>query len=853
MPLAPPVHQPGVDFVRRLASYGGADALVLADRTLSYADLARQVEAAAARLGDGRRLVLIAATNRADTLIDYLGALHAGHVVLLAPAERPACIQALLDTYDPDIVARQVGDAWVTEHRHAQPAHVLHPELALLLTTSGSTGSPKVVRLSSDNVQANAEAVALSLGITAQDRALTTLPFSHSYGLSVVHSHLLRGAAVVLTDLSVVDTCLWDLARSSRATSFAGVPYTFDLLDRVGFAQLSLPHLRQVTQAGGRLPPAQVRGYAELGQRQGWDLRVMYGQTEATARMACLPPALAATYPSSVGPAVPGGSFRLADERDGVGELVYTGPNVMLGYAESASDLRLGRTVAELRTGDLARKGPHGWYDVVGRVGRFAKVFGQRIDLTHLELALSDAGHACVCLEDDGGVQVVLEADADAAVQVRHRASELCGLPAHIVRVTPVPALPRLPSGKPDMPSLLAGLARHEPAPAALEPSSDLRALYAAVLNRSDVTEDRSFADLGGDSLSYVEMSVRLEQALGHLPADWHRRSIADLSRLPEARPGGRRGRRVETSVALRALAILLIVGTHADVFDLSGGSHVLLAVAGFNLARFCLGAADRVARLRQLGASVARLALPGLAVIAPAAALSADYGLSNVLLGNGFVGSSTWSSAWHFWFLEALVWSVVGVGALLAIPALDRAERRWRFGFPLALVGLGLLARYGLLGSAHDANSIHTVAGVLWLFALGWAAARARGPWHRGLLTLILLAALPGYVTDPRRAVFIAAGIALLVWLPSVPSTAALSRAAGVLASSSLYVYLTHWFVYPRWEDSAPLLAVAASLAVGLAYWQIAVRAPGVLRRAMTGITRPSPSERRSDLVRLP
>jgi acyl-coenzyme A synthetase/AMP-(fatty) acid ligase len=200
---------------------------------------------------------------------------------------------------------------------------------------------------------------------------------SYCYGLSVINSHLLRGAGLVLTDLSVVDPCFWELFRDRGATSFAAVPYTFELLERVGFADMDLPSLRYVTQAGGRLDPEKVRSYAEQGRRKGWDLFVMYGQTEATARMAYLPPALSTTAPGAIGVPVPGGEFRiepipgLAD-----GELVYTGPNVMLGYAQSPADLAAGRTITELRTGDLARKHPTGVYEVVGRRSRFVKIVG---------------------------------------------------------------------------------------------------------------------------------------------------------------------------------------------------------------------------------------------------------------------------------------------------------------------------------------------------------------------------------------------------------------------------------------------------------------------------------------------
>src|SRR5215207_4867976 len=328
-------------------------------RTLTHGELSSRVADAAATLppaATGRRLVQVPLTAEVDVIVGYLAVLLAGHVALVTSGRA----DTITAHYRPDLRLRRDG-RFDTVSRH--PQHLLHPDLALLLSTSGSTGSPKLVRLSHDNVASNAESIAEYLSISAADRSATTMPMFYCYGLSVINSHLLRGAGLVLTDLSVVDPCFWELFRRHEATAFAAVPYTFELLERVGFADMELPKLRYVTQAGGRLAPADVQRYSELGQRRGWDLFVMYGQTEATARMAYLPPRLAADNPGTIGMAVPGGSFRI-DPVPGLehGELVYSGPNVMLGYAEHPEDLAAGRTVGELRTGDLARKHPNGLY-----------------------------------------------------------------------------------------------------------------------------------------------------------------------------------------------------------------------------------------------------------------------------------------------------------------------------------------------------------------------------------------------------------------------------------------------------------------------------------------------------------
>jgi acyl-CoA synthetase (AMP-forming)/AMP-acid ligase II/surface polysaccharide O-acyltransferase-like enzyme len=813
-----PVAPPGVatvPFATRLAGFGERAALLTGDGVLSYRALADRVAALARRLGAERRLVMVAGGNAIDPIVAYLAALSAGHPVLLVAEEH---LETLTAAYDPDVVV--TGDR--LDERRRGTAHELHPDLAVLLSTSGSTGSPKLVRLSHDNVQSNAEAIAEYLAIRDADRAATTLPMHYCYGLSVLNSHLLTGAGLIVTDLSVVDACFWDLFKTQHGTSFAGVPYTFDLLDRVGFARMRLPSLRYVTQAGGRLDPERVRRYAELGRRSGWDLFVMYGQTEATARMAYLPPHLAGTHPDAIGIPIPGGSFTLEPLEEGtdpsVGELVFSGPNVMLGYAERPADLALGRTVDVLRTGDLARRTPDGVYQVVGRRSRFVKLFGLRIDLDQAESVLDENGVRARCVSGGEELVVAIEDDLDTE-QVRRLAHERLGLPAWSIRVCRLPALPRTANGKPDYQAirrLVDQVAAPRPDPAA---TTDLRALYAELLNRDDVGDDSTFVSLDGDSLSYVEMSVRLEEALGHLPANWHVTPVGELQR--RSRPVRRRWRQVETNVALRALAIVLIVGSHANLFMVMGGAHVLLAVAGFNLARFQLASTGRAERTRHLATSIARIALPSMVWIGLAAAISDRYDVTNALLLNSVLGPEQWTTNWHYWFIEALVYILLGVTLLLAVPAVHRLERAAPFWLPMGLCALALLARYDVVEVAGS-DRIHTVQLVCWLFFLGWATARAGAVWQRLLVSAVAVVAVAGFFGDPLREAVVIAGLLLLVWTATVRVPAPVARLTSVLAAASLYIYLTHWQVYPYLEDSYPALALLSSLALGLAYWKL-------------------------------
>ncbi|MBW3669969.1 MAG: AMP-binding protein, partial [Actinobacteria bacterium] len=287
----------GTSFAARLEAYGDRPAVVAEATVLGYDELARRADEVAERLGATRRLVLLEARNDLGSLVAYLGALRGGHPVLVVDGENAGHTQRLVDAYDPDVVATGDGSRCALDERRRGTAHDLHPDLALVLSTSGSTGSPKLVRLSQRNLDGNAEAIAAYLELADDDRAITSLPMHYCYGLSVINSHLAAGASLIVTDRSVVDRCFWDAFTAGGATNVAGVPYTFELLDRIGFGSMRLPTLRHVTQAGGRLAPDRVRTLAELGRRYGWRFFVMYGQTEATARMAYLPPEHALTHP----------------------------------------------------------------------------------------------------------------------------------------------------------------------------------------------------------------------------------------------------------------------------------------------------------------------------------------------------------------------------------------------------------------------------------------------------------------------------------------------------------------------------------------------------------------------------
>jgi acyl-CoA synthetase (AMP-forming)/AMP-acid ligase II len=799
-----------------LRDHGECPALLAPDGVLSYAALADRVDDVAARLGSDPRLVLVPLTSTVDAVTGYLAALSAGHPVLVTDGV-PDRTDEILRRFDPDVVIVPTGSGSGSgvelDERRPRSRHVLHPDLALLLSTSGSTGSPRLVRLSHANLLSNATAIADYLAITPDDRAITSLPLHYCYGLSVLHSHIQRGAGIALTDRSVVDACFWDAFRSHEVTSLAGVPYTFELLDRAGFAQMPLPSLRVVTQAGGRLAPEHVSRLAAQGERDGWDLVVMYGQTEATARMAYLPPALARAHPGAIGIPIPGGALRLAPCDHGdpeVGELVYEGPNVMLGYADDPADLAAGATLRELRTGDLARRTAAGLYEIVGRRSRFAKVGGLRIDLEQVEHHLREAGLEAMCASDDERIAVAVTAEG-AIVPAVEAVQAACGLPPSRIAVAHCATLPRRPNGKPDHVAVLhlveTGTAPDEPAG-----TDAVRAVLQRLLAVDAIDDSDTFVSLGGDSLSYVEASIALESIVGELPPDWPNVGVAHL--VAGRRPP-RRVARTETSVVLRAIGIVLVVGTHIKLFDVLGGAHLMLVMAGCSLGRFQDHAAGR-------WRSIARIAVPSALWLAMAMQINDRIRLPHPLFVHGWIGAD--DAHGGYWFIEALLQILVPLTLLLAVPAVRRLERTRPFHLAAGALAVGLLVRFHVLdlptAEPHDIRP-HDI---FWLFAIGWAAAHAREPWHRVVLSAVVIGALPGYFGEPPREVLLIVGLLLLLWVPTLPVPRFATGVIALVAGASLYVYLSHWQVFPPVREAlGEEAALVACLAAGVLLWRAA------------------------------
>ncbi len=466
------LQQEPIAFYENLSCYASNTVAVADDGSiLTYAELVRYSDGLFAKI-NRRCLVFCLCENSPGALVGYVSFLRHKVVPLLLPKDiNPVLLGGLIDIYKPEflyIPASIAGSFRNCESVHAGLGYTLlrtnysiqyplFPDLALLLTTSGSTGSPKLVRQSYRNISSNAAAISQYLELRDTERPITTLVMSYTYGLSIINSHLLVGATLLLTSKTLFDKGFWDFFKGQGATSFGGVPYTYEMLKKLHFFRMDLTSLRTMTQAGGKLTQALTKEIAEFATSRNIRFFVMYGQTEATARMGYLSPQYALYKCGSMGVAIPGGQFSLLDDQgqlisepDAVGELVYRGDNVALGYAECGKDLAKGDEFGGvLVTGDMAMRDKDGFYYITGRRKRFLKIFGNRVNLDETERMIKThfEGLDCACAGRDDQMSVFLT-DAGLCKDVQDYLAKTTGLNSLAFVPKPIDRIPKNEAGK---------------------------------------------------------------------------------------------------------------------------------------------------------------------------------------------------------------------------------------------------------------------------------------------------------------------------------------------------------------------------------------------------------------------
>lgn len=395
-----------------LESFDGT-AIATSDKTISYRDLNIMVSNYAIFLSKKNlenQLAFLPMLSDLDSVVRYLACLRLSIIPLLLPKNLDEdLIKNLTNIYNPAIKfgLRDIED--ITLYKDSISSEGLPEDLSILLPTSGSTGSAKLVKLSSQNLYRNAKSISEYLKISPKEIAHCSLPLSYSYGLSVLNSHLLKGACVFLSELNPFSPGYYQELKDSNITSISGVPFFYQMLLRTGFLEQDIPSLKVITQAGGKLNERLTEKFCDFAEKRNLSFYVMYGQTEATARISYVPCEMLKKKIGSIGLAIPDGRLELSD----IGELIYYGPNVMLGYAENYSDLfSQDDPLSSLQTGDMARVDDDGYFYITGRKKRFLKLAGSRYGLDEIETFLeNEFQQNFIATGKDDSLQVIFEGD----------------------------------------------------------------------------------------------------------------------------------------------------------------------------------------------------------------------------------------------------------------------------------------------------------------------------------------------------------------------------------------------------------------------------------------------------------
>lgn len=834
------------EFATRLDVHGERPALSMpGGRTITYGELTRRADQFAQGLGDGKKLVAVAAERCEHAIIAYLGALRGGHAVAMLPPCQNEQIDAFVERFAPDFVYRRVDGRWRLQAVEGSAQTPIHKDLSLLLGTSGTTGESRYVRLAAQALDANAGSIAAYQKLVPADRAALILPIHYSYGLSVLNSHFSVGGSIYVPAAGAGDAELATEIADAGCTNLAGVPYSYELMERAGLLSRPLRGLRFMSVAGGRLAPRLTEAFRRKLTDQGSALFVMYGQTEATARISYVPPEKLDDKADSIGIAIPGGSLRLVDDEGRTvvsanvqGDLCYRGPNVMMGYAADRADLTLGHAVEELRTGDIATRDVDGFYRIVGRAKRISKIGGRRIDHAAVEAELARQGIDAAVAGDD--TRLVAAYRSNQSEQAVIASVMRCtALPAIAIAPVKLAEFPRLSMGKIDFRRIAAM------APIADASSRpDVLDIYRQGFFPRRIDAADSFEALGGDSLLYVQLTLALERRGVRLPAGWERLSIDEVQGLVGAAGGGPA---MPTDLLMRAAAILLIVVHHATLWPLPGGAATLMMLVGHGIARFhsrALMTGDMGGLLRGLASN---LAVYAPIVLGFCMARGDFLWPSALLIGNFGLTGPAEMLPYMYWFVEAYAQVVAIVCVLFACAPLRRAAASAPFAAGLVVLAVSLAAKLLTpLVWNLGALQIFTTPDVFYLTVLGWCAWFARERQQKAVLIATNLVMMPflawwggNWTGSWVKFCLVGTAVLLLVAVPRLRVPAMLAELLLPIAAASYHIYLFHrllpealWPPQQQGQAGVVLFSIVSGIVIGMAAHRLQHYGVGLLAR---------------------
>lgn len=416
-----------------------------------------------------RSIVFLMCKNVIGALSAYISMVENKIVpVTLSESIDKELFNTLLETYRPQFICTETKN--IKEYKFKEvfedkeftylstnyEKYPINDKLELLMTTSGSTGSPKLVRYKKGNLEANAKNVAAAWGWTSNERPICDLLINYTMGLNVINTHLYVGATLLLITSNITEKKYWDFIKANRATNFTGVPFSYDLLWKLKFFRMDLPHLTTLSEGGGKLTDQMFIKVAKFAQENDKRFIASFGTTETSARLSMLTPDMAIEKKGSIGKAIPEGELVLFDDDgneieqiEAEGELGYKGPNVTMGYAYAIEDLMLDDEFNGVyKTGDIARRDKDGFYFIVGRKSRFLKMLGHRVSLDQSERLIKEKFNIdCACGGTDEQMEIYVTEMEDTDI-IKRFISEKTGIYSTMFKVMQVREIPRNSTGK---------------------------------------------------------------------------------------------------------------------------------------------------------------------------------------------------------------------------------------------------------------------------------------------------------------------------------------------------------------------------------------------------------------------
>lgn len=380
-----------------------------------------------------RSLILIVSENSIGSLIAYIFCIINNHVgIIIDLKTTKQNILKIFKDYQPNYIfiskknnslfkkvcseKYTFFDQSLMKNKLTQEKKI-NKSLSLLLSTSGSMGSVKFVKLSRSNLKYNTDSIINYLKINKKDSAITNLPISYSYMLSIINTHFEVGGSIVISKYSLVEKEFWETLKNSKVTSFNGVPYTYEMLSRIDLKNIKIDTLKYLTHAGGKLEKDKLKEIIKFCKKNNLKFFSMYGQTEASPRISYLKPEFSEKKIGSIGKGIPGNKIYIMDNSGKKilkpfveGEIICEGKNVFMGYSKNYNDLKnANEENYKLKTGDLGFFDKDGFFYITSRINKLAKIFGYRIDIGALENLMSQKGYKVACLSDNKKIFIFIE------------------------------------------------------------------------------------------------------------------------------------------------------------------------------------------------------------------------------------------------------------------------------------------------------------------------------------------------------------------------------------------------------------------------------------------------------------